>query len=404
MSKKGCKELMKKVEKNIIRVIHITADDKFFDGTIKRFESDESLENKAYLADIGKKELKFIKAKDKICIPKCKSEFKSILEEGDYDVVFFYSLPVERWWMVEAIPKDKVIIWWEWGYELYGSREGLEPLINISLYKPITEKYVKKRLRTFIHKTIILFKYGRKKEKLLEQRKKILERIDYLMPVLPIDYDGLIQHPEFRAKEFCYRKGNYSYEFKTDIRSKEGGILLGNSALVTNNHLDVWNSLLKTGIAGRRIIVPLSYGESDTAAYVSKRIKSDLNEVMIFRDFMPQKDYFDLIDDCSYAIFGVMRQQAVGNIKKCIRIGIKVFLYKDSMCYKSLTKSGYRVFAIEDMDFSALSTPMTVEDNIHNIEVFENEVKYKNKIYDEAMEEIRNNLSKNNKELRKTDL
>lgn len=376
-----------------IRVIHITADDKFFDGPIQCFEADESLENKAYLADFGKKDLKFIKSKDKICTLEHKSDFKRILEEGCYDVVFFYSLPVERWWMVEAIPKEKVIIWWEWGFELYGSREGLEPLISISRYKPITEMYVKRRPRTFIQKAIILFKYGRKKGELFEQRKRILERIDYLMPVLPIDYECLCQYPEFEAKEFYYRIEHNPSAFKTDVRPERGGILLGNSALVSNNHLDIWNSLLKTGIVGRKIIVPLSYGESDTAAYVSKRIKSDSNEVMILREFMPPMDYFDLIDSCSYAIFGVMRQQAVGNIIKCLRIGIKVFLYKDGMCYKSLTASGYKVFAIEDMDLTALSTPMTVEDNKLNQELYLEEVRKKNEIYDKVMKEIKDGLS-----------
>lgn len=380
-----------KDDNNKIRVIHLTADDKFFDGSFYWFESDSSLENKAYLTEFGHKKLKFIKSK-KINILKHKSELNKILEKGDYDVVFFYSLPVERWWMVEAIPKEKVIIWWEWGYELYGSREGLEPLINISRYKPITEKYVKRRLRTFVQKLIIFFKYKRRKKYLYEQRKRVLKRIDYMMPALPIDYECLRQYPEFTAKEF-YKLGRSSLRFNTDIRPAEGGILLGNSALVTNNHLDVWDSLVKTEIMGRRIIVPLSYGESDTAVYVSKKIKSDFNDVMILRNFMPRKDYFDLIDECSYAVFGVMRQQAVANIRECLRNGIKVFLYKDSMCYKSLTKSGYIVFTIEEMDLDALSTPMTLEDNKHNQEVFLEEVRKKNEIYDKVMKEIKVGLS-----------
>ena len=392
-----------KENKNIIRVIHITADDKFFDGAFYWFESDLSLENKAYLTEFGKKKLKYIKSKDKINTLQHKSELNKILEKGDYDVVFFYSLPVERWWMVEAIPKEKVVIWWEWGFELYGSRDGLEPLINIPLFKPLTEKYVKRNLRTFVRKVIIFFKYYRKKKYLYDQRKRVLKRINYLMPVLPIDYECLRQYPEFIAKEF-YKLGRSTFSYKTGIRPAEGGILLGNSSLVSNNHLDVWDSLVKTGVKDRQIIVPLSYGEFDTAAYVSKRIWSDSNEVMILRNFMPYEDYFNLIDKCSYAVFGVMRQQAIANIRECLRNGIKVFLYKDSMCYKSLMKSGYKVFPIEEMDLDALSNPMTLEDNMHNIEVFENEVKYKKELYNEVMEEIRNNLSKNNKKLRKTDL
>lgn len=384
---------MKTKEKKTLRIIHITADDKFFDGSIRNFASDESLENKAYLTDFGKKHLKFIKSKEKIQILNCKSDLKRILEEGAYDVVFFYSLPFERWWMVDVIPNDKKIIWWEWGYDLYSSREGLEPLIDIQLYQPLTKAYVRRRLRTWILKIRTNFVFRWKRNALLEQRKRVLSRIDYLIPVLPLDYEYLKKHQEFRAKVF-YTKVNLNlYKLDINSRCKEGTILLGNSALVTNNHLDIWEMLVKTGIKGRKIIVPLSYGEFDTAAHVSKKLKSDTNEVVVLRDFMPVKDYVELMESCSYAIYGVMRQQAVGNIKKCLRVGIKVFLYRDSICYKSLTASGYKVFSIEEMDLKSLSTPMTVEDNRHNIEVFKNENKYRNEVYDKVVAEIKNSLN-----------
>lgn len=378
----------------MLKVIHITADDKFFDGPIRRFESDPSLENIAYLTSFGTKKLKYIKSVEKINVLRSKSDLKQILEEGNYDVVFFYSLPFERWWMVETIPADKKIIWWEWGFELYGHRGGLEPLIDIPLYKPLTKKYVTLRLRTWVAKSVNYFLYRHKKKGLLEQRKRVLSRIDYLMPVLPIDYDLLKKYPVFRAQTFHYRLEEAIYKFNINLRMAQGGILLGNSSLVSNNHLDIWEELKETGITGRKIVVPLSYGEFDTAAHISKKIKSDYNEVIVLRKFMTQKDYFNLIDNCSYAIFGVLRQQAVGNIKHCIRLGIKVFLYKDSVCYKSLTASGYKVFAIENMDLMALSTPMTIEDNKHNQEVFLDEVSKKNEVYDKVMKEIKDGLSK----------
>lgn len=377
----------------MIKILHITGDDKFFDGPFSKFEMDSSLKNKAYLASFGNEKLKYIKSKDKVSILRHKSNLKVILENGDYDVVFFYSLPFERWWMIECIPVGKIVIWWEWGYDLYSSREGLTPLVNVPLYKPLTEKYVRNRLRTLLINIRTYLLYKRKKEKLLEQRKRVLSRIDYLMPVLPIDYELLKKHSEFKAKIFYHNTINY-YKLNTHVRSKDGGILLGNSSLVSNNHLDIWDALKRTGISNRRIIVPLNYGELDTALYMSRKIISHTNDVVVLRKFLSYKDYFNLVESCSYAVFGVMRQQAVGNIKKCFRVGIKVFLYKDSVCYKSLTASGYKVFAIEDMDLTSLTTPMTLEDNIHNVKVFENEINEKNEIYNEVMKEIQYKLNR----------
>lgn len=380
----------------MLRILHLTSDDKFFDGPIKRFQSDPELDHKAYLTSFGVKQLKYIKSKDEITILNSKQELQRILEKGDYDVVFFYSLPFDRWWMVEAIPKDKIVIWWEWGFELYGRRGGLTPLIDIPLYKPLTSKYVSCRLRTVVIKVLNLIRFGYKWKKLLAQRKRVLERIDYLMPVIPEDYELLRNsYPEFHAKLFHYPLADYKFNYINVQRPKDGGILLGNSSLVTNNHLDIWNSLMQTGVKDRKIIVPLNYGEFDTASYVSKRIESKDNEVMILRTFMPQTDYFNLIDGCSYAVFGVIRQQAMGNINRCIRDGIKIFLYKDSVVYKSLIKSGFRVFAIEDMDLETLSTPLTEEDNKHNHQIFAAQVMEKINIYNSAKAEIKSRLKKN---------
>ena len=55
-----------------------------------------------------------------------------------------------------------------------------------------------------------------------------------------------------------------------------------------------------------------------------------------------------MFSSITHAVFGVMRQQSMGNIFICLASGIKVFLYKDSIVYRYLINEGYVVFTIDD--------------------------------------------------------
>ena len=105
---------------------------------------------------------------------------------------------------------------------------------------------------------------------------------------------------------------------------------------------------------------------------------------------MPRDEYFKLIDNCSYAVFGVMRQQAMGNIYHCLCQGVKVFLYRDSLVYRFLKEWGYVVFAIEDIDEYSFSTPLNLKELEMNAKAFENQRDYVGQARSRAFDEIIN--------------
>ena len=51
---------------------------------------------------------------------------------------------------------------------------------------------------------------------------------------------------------------------------------------------------------------------------------------------------------CQSAIFGHVRQQAVGNVSYMFNSGKNVFLYGDSILYTFYKKQGYKVYSIEN--------------------------------------------------------
>ena len=161
----------------------------------------------------------------------------------------------------------------------------------------------------------------------------------------------------------------------------------------TNNHLDIFEKLKSLQLSSQsKYIVPINYGTdfSDKAKF---KKMSNLDEQAIWLEkFIPHREYLDIIQSCSHAIFGVIRQQALGNIYLCIIRGVKIFLYKNSIVYQHLTKAGYKVFAIEDITSEQLSTPLSRQDAYNNYKLYANIVRNRIKYASEEFDRIKAEL------------
>lgn len=376
-----------------IKFLHIIKDDKFFDGVINAFESDERLENRSVLM-VKSKNYKFnrIRQTEKVDLLWNKQMQRDCLCSSDYDVVFFHSLTADRYKYLQYIPKDKIVIWWCWGYDIYFGSHGMRPLVPLEEYKPITSQLFAERRKNILYIAKDLFCYMKgqiEKEHYYRLRRMVLSRVDFFQPVIPLEYEIMKNQKGFQAKEFYYPRRFTSYYAETGcIKNENGGILIGNSATYTNNHLDVWTDIHKYVPSYRNIIIPVNYGVQRYADYLSKEIKSKSHHIHFIREFMPRDEYFKLIDGCSYAVFGVIRQQALGNINYCLCKGIKVFLYRDSLVYRFLKNSGFVVFAIEDIDEESFKQPLTKNQLLQNKNAFEKEKNYIEQVRDAAFEAI----------------
>ena len=387
----------KTYEMGKVRILHIIKDDKFFDPVIAAFRSDERLEHICALYSEEEKNyrLKYVHNTDNLYIYN-RRHLYSFLQTGMYDVIFFFSLQVERYKLFNYIPTDKIIIWWCWGTELYSGDYGLKPLIPIELYKRQTLAFVKKKNQSFnglirhvVNSMIRRFYYS-------ALRKKALGRIDYFQPVLKQEYRMMQSYKYFHAKEFYYPQCfNYTIIHNPPIASGQG-VLIGNSASATNNHVDLWIQVKNHIPTGRRIIIPVAYGYKDYSNYIQSKIHSNMHEIVFMKDFLSQKEYFEIVNTCSYAIFGMMRQQAMGNIYHCLFKGIKIFLYKDSLIYRFLIEDGFIVFAIEEIDNESFITPLTKEEHEKNLTQIKKKQLYVKKISDFAICEIINKIQRHN--------
>lgn len=372
-----------------IRILHVVPDDKFIDGPLSKFEEDRRFDNKyVMMVDSPDYRIKLIKNSTQIKLLYNTTMIKEELQRVDYDVVFFYSLT--DYHLINYIPDDKIVIWWGWGFDVYGK----DRYIDIPLYKPITQHYINEKI-SFIGalinhvKSMSLYYYLRD-----GNRKKAIKRIDYFYPVIHAEYELMQKVEGFRAHEFYSPgRGNYSTTKKDEtFPYHRKSIVIGNSATETNNHLDAWNIVKKYVSQDTTVFFPINYGNMEYADMLTREIRSDANNLVFIREFLPKEDYFEIVDTCSYAIFGVLRQQAMGNIYRCLAKGVKVFLYKDSIPYKYLKELGCVVYALEDVDENSFNKPLTIEQMKVNRQCLIKETKMTVDICNRVISEIQTKL------------
>lgn len=333
-----------------IVILHVFDDEKFFDGVSKFFDALDNVHNRyCFYTSRKNYQFKHIKLSHKVEIFNNYKEYTNLFSDEDIDIIYFQSLYINKYKLFNYISDEKKVIWWCFGAEIYYSYKGLKPLINIELYKPLTKKYKKSKDNGIIYslkdffKSIIFTHY-----KALQN--KVISRIDYFSPVLPIEYELMKNNPHFRAKPFMLNAGPGIYTPKPlSIKQIPQNILIGNSLTYTNNHLDIFQHLKTTNIAStRKYIIPINYGSDYTK---DKRFLKDSfcssSQTIWLEEFIPRSEYLSYLESITHAIFGHIRQQAMGNINYCLERGIKIYLYSDSIAYKQLKELGYIIYNIE---------------------------------------------------------
>ncbi len=372
---------------------HIFSDDKFIDAAIGLFEETRCTNRYVCLRDEESSvPYTYIKAVDKVqsIQPKYMS---ALLQDDSVDVFCFHTLDASRYDYVLQISPRKKIVWFAWGYDLYYPYNLSPAVLSIPLYQPLTSKILGYRvpqqshfyqiwrpLKRFI-KWILFPKqqylvYQEQRRIILERRqaielqKKVLQRIDYISTVLKVEYDLLKEYNIIQANFFHFQYGFCIQSLNEPMVNTQYAqyILVGNSADGSNNHFDVVDLLRKRGIKNK-LYIPLAYGNTYCRDLLMEQYKDDEN-IVFQTDFCDKQVYTEQLLKCRAAVFGHLRQQAMGNINICLRYGIKVFLYEDSIAYKYLQQQGFIVYTIEkDLTYNSVNVPMGLEDIQYNREL-----------------------------------
>jgi len=128
-------------------------------------------------------------------------------------------------------------------------------------------------------------------------------------------------------------------------------VLLGNSASVTNEHLEMLPKLAGVQEQIDEVIVPLSYGS--TRRYVARVLDMGRHELgdrfSSLTDFIAPQEYFALLGGVDIAVFNHKRQEAFNNICTLLLGGVTVYLNDEITTARFLQRIGVAIRSCQDI-------------------------------------------------------
>lgn len=285
----------------------------------------------------------------------------------DSDIALFHSVGAFAARALLATPSRTLKVWSGWGGDYYGSSLST----TAGLLGPLTSRYSRARL-SLPGKMVRTYRTLRSSLPLGAAARAA----DVFSAPIPEDL------PVFRSRFGGFR-GRYAQlnyasvedTFATTRPVTGADILIGNSATLTNNHFEVLDLLARIGVADRRVVAPLSYGDRAYADAVAERGAESLRgDFVPIREFMPLEEYRGMVADCSVVVMGHRRQQGIGNVAGALWSGAHVFLDERNTLTSFLRSRGAAVGTLRELATEGLPrgrvTPGQLADNRRVLEEF----------------------------------
>jgi hypothetical protein len=179
--------------------------------------------------------------------------------------------------------------------------------------------------------------------------REVADRYDYVVARYEEEFDVFVKSG--LLKETRYHCG--SVGSLEDVVDSNSGVVsgrdvqVGNSAAMTNNHLDAFLMLGDLSRDARSMIVPLAYGDSRYGALVAARGRAMMGERCLpLVGFVPLDEYLKAVASCGHVVMNHLRQQALGNIYAALWRGARVYM-NDTAAFRGLRRIGLPVQLIQ---------------------------------------------------------
>lgn len=355
------------------KIIHVVSDEKFIDIALRQFEEVAPGLNLP-LTLSPRRELRYVRNKSVEFFSL--SEAIEVIQSELCAAVVFHSLHDSFLPLLQRTPGSKKVFWLGWGYDYY----------DTLLREAYPEGLLLPRTQALAAGGALFSLLSRAKRKaifttrqMLGQRVRftpeLIERVDYFCPVLEIEYEMARQiNPSLRPQYLSWNYGTIEDDLSNE--SCEGvqlgeDVLVGNSATPQINHVEIFDLLREQpDIEGRRIIVPLSYGDvqyRDRIISVGRKYFG--NRFVPITEFLPRDEYIVLLNSCGFVFMNHLRQQGMGNIIISMMKGAKVFMNPVSPAYQWLMRAGASVHSILELEGSNSQTwtPIGEEEHRRNM-------------------------------------
>lgn len=192
-------------------------------------------------------------------------------------------------------------------------------------------------------------------------KRRIIKKTPIFMTFTCTDYDRANKWYGANGKRYdCLYPSNLDKNLLNIIKKTPDEsckrILIGNSAMPTNNHLEAFETIKKYAGENIKVFCPLSYG--GTTEYVNNVIsvgeKIFGDKFIPVLEYMSINEYSQLLADIDIAILAFDRQQATANLEILAYYGAKVYMKKDCALWEHYVERDKCAFY--DIDNLKIST------------------------------------------------
>ena len=199
-------------------------------------------------------------------------------------------------------------------------------------------------------------------------RKLAIKNVKHIITNIEADYE-LAKKWYHAEAELIYVEGmSYPYnsdetkEFQVINKSSLQLILVGNSASMSNNHLEALAHIKEQDDGKIEIICPLSYGGKkkyvNQVLQKGKALFGERFHPLI--DFMPLDKYNQILKKVDVAFFNHKRQEAFSNTLTLMSMGKKIYIRPESTLWDYFQKKGIAVHNSCDLE-DVLQVPESME-------------------------------------------
>jgi dTDP-N-acetylfucosamine:lipid II N-acetylfucosaminyltransferase len=259
---------------------------------------------------------------------------------------------------LDRAPAGKPIVWIGWGFDYYDRL--LSSAYPEGLFLPRTRELMRGKPPAVKEWRSRLIEWRLAASRMLGRAPSLdpilLSKVTYFSPVIDEEYDMARRlSPWFNASLLPWNYGTVEDDLVAGKPGPEGpgrNFLVGNSATFENNHLEVFDLLRRrVNLSGRKIIVPLSYGDAwyrDEVIKAGNRLFGD-GFVPLTR-FMPQEQYLELLQTCGHVFMNHLRQQGLGNICIMMLQGARIYMNRASPAYRWLRERGASITSLDCLE------------------------------------------------------
>lgn len=178
------------------------------------------------------------------------------------------------------------------------------------------------------------------------RKKNLVKYAHAVINIIPEEEVFMRKTYQMRGKHFIAKYNNSELvkemqsNMESNVQNKDyTAILIGNSSTVSNRHIPIMEALSNFKNENIKIFVPLSYGDRSYAKQVIE-IGDRLfgSKFIALTKYMNKCDYLKFLREIDIGIFGIRRQQAMGNIGALLYMGKKVYLSRNSVLDHYYTK------------------------------------------------------------------